>query len=84
MALDMKKLFKEAQRKRAKRKTCPVFGSYGWNGEAPELVLEIMKNKFGMRVIDPPFAVKYAPDTAGLEKYRKPEKRFAERLMHTA
>jgi len=47
-----------------------AFGSYGWSGEAPRLVLEIMKNKFGMNTVEPPLLVKYAPDSAALERCR--------------
>lgn len=44
------------------------FGSYGWSGEAPRLILEIMQNKFKMVVIKPPLLVKYTPDKTKLEK----------------
>ena len=32
-----------------KGKVGAVFGSYGWSGEAPKLILEIMKYKFEMQ-----------------------------------
>ncbi|MEM2922267.1 MAG: FprA family A-type flavoprotein, partial [Candidatus Bathyarchaeia archaeon] len=48
-----------------------AFGSYGWSGEAPRLVLEIMKNRFGMRVIEPPLLVKYKPDSQALSRCRE-------------
>lgn len=85
MSLDMKKLFEEAAEKNVslKGKLGVAFGSYGWSGEAPKLVLEIMKNKFEMSVIEPPLVVKYAPDAGGLKKCRELGKRIAERLMHT-
>jgi flavorubredoxin len=84
MSLDIKKLFEEAAEKNVslKGKLGVAFGSYGWSGEAPKLVLEIMKNKFEMSVIEPPLVVKYAPDAGGLEKCRELGKRIAERLMH--
>jgi flavodoxin I len=86
ITLDMKRLFEEAAVKNVglKRKLGAAFGSYGWSGEAPKLVLEIMKNKFEMTVIEPPLLVKYAPDAAGLEKCRELGKDIAERLMHAA
>ena len=59
------------------------FGSYGWSGEAPRLVLEIMKNKFEMHVIEPPLHIKYAPDRVGLEKCREFGKKIAEKLTRT-
>jgi len=64
-----------------KDKIGAAFGSYGWSGEAPRLVLEIMKNKFEMQVIEPPLLLKYAPDQAGLEKCREFGKQIADKLM---
>jgi flavodoxin I len=57
MTIDMKKLFEEAAVKNTNLndKIGAAFGSYGWSGEAPRLVIEIMKNKFGMDVVEPPF-----------------------------
>jgi len=83
MTVDMKKLFEEAAIKgvNLKGKIGSAFGSYGWSGEAPKLVLEIMKNKFEMHLIEPPLLIKYTPDQAGLEKCREFGKKVAERLM---
>jgi flavodoxin I len=83
MTIDVKKLFEEAAVKNVnlKAKTGAAFGSYGWSGEAPSLVLEIMKNKFGMDIIESPLLVKYAPDQTGLEKCRKFGREIAERLI---
>lgn len=61
-----------------------AFGSYGWSGEAPRLVLEILKNKFSMAVVEPPLLIKYAPDKNGLEKCMAFGRSIAERLMHVA
>lgn len=38
-----------------------AFGSFGWSGEAPRLVLEVMENIFQMNVIKPPLLIKYTP-----------------------
>jgi len=83
MTIDIKKLFEEAAMKNIdlKDKIGGAFGSYGWSGEAPQLVLEIMKHKFDMEVIESPLLIKYAPDQAGLEKCRQFGKEIAERLM---
>jgi flavodoxin I len=83
MAIDIKKLFEETAVKGVdlKRKIGAAFGSYGWSGEAPKLVLEIMKNKFEIDVTESPLLIKYAPDQAGLEKCRRFGKKIAERLM---
>jgi flavorubredoxin len=84
MTVDMKMLFEEAAVKNVnlKGKIGASFGSYGWSGEAPKLVLEIMKNKFEMQVIEPPLLIKYTPDSKGLENCREFGKKIAERLMH--
>jgi flavodoxin I len=84
MTLDMKILFEEAAARNAnlKGRIGAAFGSYGWSGEAPRLVLEIMKNKFEMNVPEPPLLIKYAPDQQGLEKCKELGQRIAERLMH--
>jgi flavorubredoxin len=73
MTAGIKSLFEEAAVKNInlKNKVGAAFGSYGWSGEAPRLVLEIMKNRFEMRVIDPPLLLKYMPDQVGLERCRE-------------
>src|SRR5665647_1614612 len=64
MPVDFKNLFEEAAVAgiSLKGKTGAAFGSYGWSGEAPKLILEIMKYKFEMQVVEPPLLAKYAPD----------------------
>ena len=83
MTIDIKKIFEEAAVKNIdlKDKIGAAFGSYGWSGEAPRLVLEIMKHRFGMEVIESPLLVKYTPDQAGLEKCKKFGRKIVERLM---
>jgi len=84
MTVDMKMLFEEAAVKNVnlKGKIGASFGSYGWSGEAPKLVLEIIKNKFEMQIIEPPLLIRYTPDQTGLEKCKAFGKKIAERLMH--
>jgi flavorubredoxin len=86
MTIDMKNLFEEVAAKgiSLKGKIGAAFGSFGWSGEAPRLVLEVMKNKFGMQIIEPPLLIRYEPDQTGLEKCRELGKRISERLMHSA
>jgi flavodoxin I len=83
MPLDIKRLFEEAAGKgiNLKGKTAAAFGSFGWSGEAPKLVLEIIKNKFEMRVTEPPLLLKYTPDDKGLDACRTLGKRVSESLM---
>lgn len=80
MSSDVKTLFEEAAVKNVnlKDKVGAAFGSYGWSGEAPRLVLEILKNKFQMRTIEPPLIIKYEPDETGLAKCRELGKKIAE------
>jgi flavodoxin I len=86
MTIDMKSLFEEAAVKNInlKGKIGAAFGSYGWSGEAPRLVLEIMKNKFEMNITEPPLLAKYTPDQTALDKCKEMGKRIAERLMPKA
>ncbi|MGA2385113.1 MAG: flavodoxin domain-containing protein [Candidatus Bathyarchaeia archaeon] len=86
MALDFKNLFEEAAVKglNLKGKVGAAFGSYGWTGEAPKLVLEIMKYKFEMQVVEPPLLARYLPDQKTLNDCRDLGKRTAENLMSKA
>ena len=84
MPIDVKHLFEEAAKKgiSLKGKAGAVFGSYGWTGEAPKLVLEIMKNKFEMHVNEPPLLANYTPDQKTLSMCREFGKRVSETLIH--
>ena len=64
MPVDFKNLFEEAAVAgiSLKGKTGAAFGSYGWSGEAPKLILDIMQTKFEMQVLEPPLLAKYRPD----------------------
>ncbi len=82
--MDLKRLFEEAAVKNVdlKGKVGAAFGSYGWSGEAPRLVLEIMKKRFGMEVVEPPLLVRYTPDQPALEKCRELGRKVAEKVVH--
>lgn len=86
MTFDIKNLFEETAAKNIdlKGKIGAAFGSYGWSGEAPRLILEIMRNKFEMQVVEPPLLIKYTPDEIGLEKCKELGRQIAEKLMHKA
>jgi len=86
MPIDMERLFEDAAAKgiSLKDKVGAAFGSYGWSGEAPKYLLEIMKNKFEMRMVEQPLLAKYAPDEKTLDKCRDLGKRVSETLMHQA
>jgi len=83
MTVDIKKLFEEAAVKNINLngKIGAAFGSHGWSGEAPRLVLEIMKNRFGMDTIESPILVKYSPSESELEKCEQFGREIAERFM---
>ena len=85
MPMDFKNLFEEAavQGVSLKGKIGAAFGSYGWSGEAPKLILEIMKNKFEMQVDEPPLLANYAPNEKMLGACKDLGKRIAEKLMST-
>jgi flavorubredoxin len=81
MPIDFQNLFKEAESKQInlKNKIGSVFGSYGWSGEAPQDVIEILK-KFEMQVIEPPIRAKYKPDQQTLDACMDLGKRVAQLL----
>jgi len=83
IGIDMKRLLEEVAVKgiKLKGKVGAAFGSYGWSGEAPRMLLEIMKNKFEMKIMEPTLLVKYDPDEKGLEECRKLGKTVAERIV---
>ena len=83
MPIDMKKLFESAATKgiNLKGKIGAAFGSFGWSGEAPKLLIEIMKNKFEMNIIAPPLLAKYTPNVSIIEKCRDLGRTVAEMLI---
>ena len=83
---DMKKLLEETAFKQInlKGKIGATFGSYGWSGEAPNLILEIMENKLEMKVLKLPLLIKYAPDEKGLEKCREFGRNVAEQISKSS
>jgi len=86
ITMGIKNLFEEAAAKgiSLKGKVGAAFGSYGWSGEAPKFVLEIMKNKFEMRVVEPPLLAKYEPDQNMLGLCRDFGRRVSESLIRPA
>ena len=84
MPVDFKNLFEEASVKGVdlKDKVGGAFGSYGWSGEAPKLILEILKNKFGMVIVQPPLIARYIPDQTALNSCRELGQKISETLMN--
>jgi len=86
ISMDMKNLLEGASKQdiNLKGKVGAAFGSYGWSGEAPNMLLEIMKNRFEMDVVEPVLRIKYNPDEKGLEECRKLGKSVAEKVLKTS
>lgn len=84
MPMDIKRIFEEAAIKNVnlKGKVGAVFGSFGWSGEAPKLVNEIMKYKFDMKVAEPALLCKYTPDQSMLNSCKDLGNRVSKSLMH--
>ena len=64
-----------------KDKIGAVFGSYGWSHECPNMLLEVLKNKFEMNVIEPPLFVKYTPDEKGIRECQEFGKKIANKCV---
>ena len=86
IGMDMKKLLEGVSKEEMnlKGKVGAAFGSYGWSGEAPIMLLEIMKNQFQMDAVEPALRIKYNPDKKGLEECNKLGKTVAEKILKTS
>ena len=86
IGMDMKNLLEGAAKEEINLngKVGAAFGSYGWSGEAPNLLLEIMKNRFQMDVVEPALRIKYNPDKKGAEECFKLGKIVAEKVLKTS
>ena len=62
-----------------KGKVGTAFGSYGWSGEGPNVVTNMLKD-FGMNVIQPPLRIKRIPEEEGKEECRLLGKKIAESI----
>jgi len=82
ITLPIKQVMEEAARANVKLqgKVGGAFGSYGWSGEATKQVLEILKNRFGMTLVEPPVEVLYEPSKEQLEKCRELGKTVAQKI----
>jgi len=84
ITLPIKQVLEETARANTqlKGKIGAAFGSYGWSGEAPEHILEILKNRFGMKTVEPSINVLYEPKEAQLEECRKLGKTVAQKIAN--
>ena len=53
-----------------KGKLGTAFGSYGWSGEGPIVITNMLKG-YGMNVLEPPLRIKRIPEEEGIEECRK-------------
>ena len=85
MPIDFKNLFQEAEASsiNLKNKVGAAFGSYGWSGEAPQAVIELLK-KAGMQAIEPPVRAKLNPDQKALAECFNLGKLVAQKLGNLA
>ncbi len=84
--VDFKNLFEEARQKgiTLKGKVAATFGSYGWSGEAPKMVQDIMTNQLEMHAPIEPLLAKYIPDQAALDASKELGRKIAETLKNQA
>jgi len=83
MPMGIKKLLEEAAEKHInlKGKVGAAFGSYGWSGEAPRRVVEVMKYKFEMQVPESPILARDEPSFSVLKECQDLGKRISEMLI---
>ena len=62
-----------------KGKLGTAFGSYGWSGEGPIVITNMLKG-YGMNVIEPPLRIKRIPEEEGIEECRKLGKMIADKI----
>ena len=65
---------------RDKGKLAGSFGSYGWSGEAPKLIGEMMKN-LKLRIFEEPAAYKFVPEKDKETALKDYGRRFAQQLI---
>jgi flavodoxin I len=82
MTLDIQQLLEKAAKAEVNLggKPAAAFGSYGWSGEAPENVLEVLRNRFNMNTIEPPVRSKYRPGEKTLKECRELGRKIAEQI----
>ncbi len=63
-----------------KNKIGTAFGSYGWSGEGPIAITNMLKG-YGMNVIEPPLRIKRIPEEEGKEECRRLGKMIADKII---
>jgi flavorubredoxin len=78
--LPVYKLFALLNPLRDKGKTAGAFGSYGWSGEAPKIIIENFRN-LKLRIFDETASFKFAPGGDKKDELIEFGKRFALKIM---
>lgn len=78
--LPVYKLFSSINPIRDKGKLAGAFGSYGWSGEAPKIILESFRN-LKLRVFEDAASFKFSPGAAKRDILIEFGKRFAQRIL---
>jgi flavorubredoxin len=74
------KLFSLINPIRDKIKVAGAFGSYGWSGEAPKIILENFRN-LKLRIFDETASFKFSPGAGKSEALIDFGKRFAKKVL---
>ena len=74
--LPVYKLFAVINPLRDKGKLAGAFGSYGWSGEAPGIILETLKN-LKLKIFEEPAAFKFLPSGSKEESLKEYGRKFA-------
>lgn len=78
--LPIYKLFALINPLRDKGKPAGVFGSYGWSGEGPKIILETLRN-LKLNVTDETASFKFSPGGAKREALKEFGKAFAQKVL---
>ena len=83
MIASIKTFLFEIEKADLKGKVGATFGSYGWSGEAVQMIADTMKHIFGMNVIEPGLKMLRRPTEDGLKQCREFGRRVAEKIKES-
>ncbi|MBE0675975.1 MAG: FprA family A-type flavoprotein [Bacteroidales bacterium] len=78
--LPVYRLFAAINPLRDKGKPAAAFGSFGWSGEAPKIISEVLKS-LKLKVMEEPAAFKFSPDNDKGEALVEYGKAFGEKML---
>jgi flavorubredoxin len=80
--LPVYKLFAQINPLRDKGKVAGAFGSYGWSGEAPRIILDNFRN-LKLKTLDEPAAFKFAPGSSKAGLLREYGRKFGQKVLES-